>query len=268
MHNLLNRLSGKISLYHMLMGPPDAASNASGSGTGGNQSGADDSGKNNQNNANAGGDDDDSGGNDDDDDSEPGFDDIFKRPDGQTDDDFDLPDDGAVDDGISEEQKAAGVALGQKIKNQIGSFALKEEDLADVDFNDKAAVATFMTQHSQKQITATMQMLPDIINHALGITLSKIDGRIQKAVSGATTKNDALKEFNALGYKGSDREFAMTVFKRAVGQKMTPAQAAKATQNAMSQLGKPPKPNGGRRDRSGNDSSYKTGDSALDSMFT
>lgn len=175
-------------------------------------------------------------------------------------------------DSVTEEEKAANVALGQSIQSAIGQWGFTEQDVPDnIDWSDKKQVASFLTKTNQASIAKSVQVIAPIITHALKTVVGKLETRIDRSVNRTATVTEAEKAFNGLGFaKGEDRNLARTMFNRGLKAKMTPTQAAAATRKAMQGLGKAGSPSGsnsGNGNRNQSSSGQKVGSAALDDIF-
>lgn len=182
----------------------------------------------------------------------------------EADDELDLPDEDDADDSVTqtEVQTAAAKKLGGVINQQIAAMAIKEEDLPE-DMNDRAAVAAFLSEQNKKNATGVVNMIPQILNHALGIIVPKLEKHTEKLVRGSSKKSEALGGIDSLGYTGKDRSAAKTMYERAIGRKMSHKEALAATKKAMIALGGKSNSSSESASKSG----YKEGKTALDDVF-
>jgi hypothetical protein len=203
------------------------------------------------------------------------LDDIYGGDDSGDDDNepFQLPED--EDDDDPEEtarQTAAAKEVKGQIENLLNNYAINESDIPDdLGFADKKAAAALFTQVGKSAMQQTMKIMNPVISHALGIAVNGLTKKIDTSVKSTTGQNDAKKAFSDLGFAGADAKLAKQFFNSALaGKKMSVTQAAKATRNAMAQLGKSGKAVSSNQNdggRSGNGGQMKTGQSALDSIF-
>jgi len=255
MHTLLNRYLGKITRTGFLSAPPDDPNMSGGPG------GSDSNNNANQQQQQKSGDDDDDI-------------DIDALLNAESEEELDLGDDeGGGDEELTQEQKEAGAALGNEIKQLIGKMNFDESQIPDdFDWNDKKQIAGLMAKNQQAAAQGALSLVPKILNHALGILVPRLEKRIDSAVGGQSRKSSATQAFNDLGYQGADKAFAKSIYERAIREsKMTPEKAARATSKAMEALGKTskgPAGNGNSRGRSGKQpESRLEGDDALRSIF-
>lgn len=204
------------------------------------------------------------------------LDDIYGGDDSGDDGDepFQLPDDD--DDGDDSESVARQTAAAKEIKTQIegllNGYAVNENDIPDdLGFADKKAAAAMLSQVGKSAIQQTMKIMNPVITHALNVAVEGLSKKIDTSVKSTTGQNDAKKAFSDLGFQGADAKLAKQFFNSALaGKKMNVTQAAKATRNAMAQLGKSGKVQSSNRNdggQSGNGGQMKTGAAALDSIF-
>jgi len=183
--------------------------------------------------------------------------------DDEDDDALDLPEEDDNEDvgAQTEAQTAAAKKLGGIINQQIAAMAIKEEDLPE-DMTDRAAVSAFMSEMNKKNATGVVNMIPQILNHALGIIVPKLEKHTEKLVRGSGKKSEALSGIDSLGYTGKDRSAAKTMYERAIGRKMSHKDALAATRKAMIALG-----GKSSTSESAGKTGYKEGKNALDDVF-
>jgi hypothetical protein len=162
--------------------------------------------------------------------------------------------------------------LGELLNSKINGIGLKPEDIpADFDASDSAQVAKLLTTTNQNLAKEVISVIPEVLKHALGIIVPKLEKKIQTASVSTNKKAELNKSFNSLGLKGADKALGLQVYKSALGKGMTPEKAAKATGKALAQLrgGSNQSFNSNGNNRSGGDnkSGMKTGANALDAMF-
>lgn len=227
MHVLMNRYLNKITPAGLLRSPPNEGS-MGGSGTE-NQGAGKESGQEGGNEGNQGGD------------EEGDDDDALSKllADDDDSDSISLDDEDSNSYELTDEQKAAGDALRDQILGGIDGFAFDESDIPeDFDPSDRGSLAKLLSTQHQKAMKTTLAMVPSIINHALGITAAQLEKKLASTVGHKSKESEATRVFQDMGYGKEDLGVAKTIFKKALSQKMSPKDAAKATKRAMSALGK------------------------------
>lgn len=205
-------------------------------------------------------------------DDDLGLEDVFTAD--SDDGSFELPEDDEGEE--SDDDKATAAAAQEEVKSKLSGiltgFQITEADIPDeLGFGDKGKAAEFMTKQFQRGLNTSLQLMLPTINHALTIAVKQLDKKIGSSVKQTGTQMEAQKAFSGLGYTGSDSAFAKTIFNKALKErKMTPAQAATATRNAMKALGKSgtPSQNNGRRQSNGDASQTRHGEEALNGFFS
>ena len=233
MHNVMNRHLNKITPAGLLRSPPNEGT--MGGSQGSSQGNGNDSNNSNGSESNNSGTGDDNGNGSGSSSEEDGFD--LLDPDADS-DEIELNDDSDESYELTDDQKAAGESLKTQILSNIESFKIDESSIPDdFDPTDKKQLATFMATQQQQAMRSTIAMIPSIINHALGVTMSQMEKKLGSAVNSKTKQSEATQLFNEMGYEGQDKVVAKSFYQRALQNKMAPKDAKKATERAMKQLG-------------------------------
>lgn len=161
--------------------------------------------------------------------------------------------------------------LGQMIQTKLDGLGIKPEDIPeDFDASDRSQVANLLSKVNQNAARQVISVIPEVLKHALGIIVPKLEKKIQTASVSTSKKSEATKAFNGLGLKGADRTLGAQIYKNGIARGMSPEKAARATNKALSSLR-------GGSDRPFNDSrgnnrtpannGMREGGDALDNMF-
>lgn len=233
MHNVMNRYLNKITPAGLLRSPPNEGT--MGGSQGGSNGGGNDSNNSNGSDSNNSGDDDGNGNGS----GSSGEDDDFDllNPDADS-DEITISDDSDESYELTDEQKQAGESLKANILSSIESFKVDESTIPDdFDPTDKKQLASLLATQHQQAMRSTIAMIPSILNHALGVTMSQMEKKLGSAVNSKSKQSEATQLFNEMGYEGQDKVVAKSFYQRALQNKMAPKDAKKATERAMKQLG-------------------------------
>lgn len=162
--------------------------------------------------------------------------------------------------------------LGEMLKQKINGLGIKADDIPeDFDASDRSQVAELLGKTNRQVAEQVISVIPEILKHALGVVVPKLEKKIQSASVSTSKKNEASKAFNGLGLKGADRTLGVSIYKAGIARGMSPDKAARATAKAISGLrggsDKGFNNGNGNKNRPNSGSGLKEGKDALDSMF-